>query len=382
MSDEQSAEILAHARRWRLILGKYADKQLGQAGFGQSELRLDRTLDYLYNREYERRGMRTDGPKGEGSDDVSVFNAVNWLTQARKLFPQSTFERMQTQALERYQIDGLLRDPNAIRNLSPTPDTARLLLNMRGRMNAEMKEAIRELISKVVEEILHRLKTQFKNAISGRRNRFRRSPIANSQNFDWRATIAANLKNFNRERNQLVIQNPIFNSRLQSHFPWDIVLCVDQSGSMDSSIMYAAVCASILAGLPAVNVHLVVFDTQVVDLSHMAHDPVEVLMTVQLGGGTYIGKALQYCETKITNPSRTIVALISDFCEGGALNEFYGTVARMHSNKIKLLGLAALNDNAQPEYDLQIAQKLSNLGMQVAALTPENFAQWLSEVMQ
>lgn len=376
-----SEQTLAHARRWRLVLGKYADKQLGQANFGQDELRLERSLSYLYNREYERRGLRTDGDR-HGGEEESVFNAVNWLNQARKLFPQGTFERMQNQALERYQMEGLLRNPEAIRSLTPSMETARLLLNMRGRMNAEMQAAIRELISKVVDDILRRLKTQFKNAISGRRNRFRRSPIAHSQNFDWRATIAANLKNYDRERGKIIIQNPIFNSRMQSHFPWDIVLCVDQSGSMDSSIMYAAVCASILAGLPAVKVHLVVFDTQVVDLSHMAHDPVEVLMTVQLGGGTYIGKALQYCESKITNPSRTIVALISDFCEGGALNEFYSSVARMHGNKVKLLGLAALNDMAEPEYDQQIAQRLANLGMQVAALTPEHFAQWLAEVMQ
>ena len=381
--DEQT---LFHAKRWRLILGKYADKDLDQAGFNQDDFRLERTLDYLYSREYSRRGMKTedrqqDSSRSGGSED-SAYTAINWLNQTRKLFPQSTFERMQTQAIERYQIDGILKDPAALRSLEPTQNIACLLMNMRGRLSSELYDAVRELIAKVVEDILRKIRPRFINAITGRRNRFRRSPIANSQNFDWRATISANLKHFDPERKKLLIETPIFNSRSQRQFPWDIILCVDQSASMDSSIMYAAVCTSILASLPSVNVHLVVFDTQVVDLTHMAHDPVEVLMTVQLGGGTDIAKAMQYCEQKIKNPSRTILALISDFCEGGSLSQLLATVSRLNEGQVKLLGLAALNEAAQPEYDIQIGQKLANRGMHVAALTPEHFADWIAEVMQ
>ena len=151
---------------------------------------------------------------------------------------------------------------------------------------------------------------------------------------------------------------------------------------MASSIMYAAVCASILAALPTVRVSLVIFDTQVVDLSHLAHDPVEVLMTVQLGGGTDIAKAMQYCESLIRNPKRTVISLISDFEEGGALNHLLNCTQRLHSQQVKLLGLAALDDEALPVYDPDIAQKLADRGMHVAALTPEHFAQWLAEVMQ
>ncbi len=370
-----------NGKRWRLILGHYADEALGKAAFDAHDLKVERTLDYLYRREYQRRGLKQEGGR-HGSLDQSQLTAVNWLNQARKLFPSSTFERMQSQAISRYEISHLFNDPQALQAMEPTPALAKALLSLRGRMNEETREAVRDIIRKVVDEILRTLRPTFTNALTGRCNRFRRSPIPSSQNFDWRATIAANLKHFDREKNRLVIETPHFNSRMQRHMPWDVILCVDQSASMSSSVMYAAVCASILAALPAVRVSLIVFDTQVVDLSHLAHDPVDVLMTVQLGGGTNIAKAMQYCEQQVQNPKRTIVTLISDFEEGGALNRLLSCVQRMHSQQITLLGLAALDDAAQPVYDTAIGQKLADRGMHVAALTPEHFAQWLAEVMR
>ncbi|MEI7127103.1 VWA domain-containing protein [Pectobacterium versatile] len=379
--DPQSDDKEKNGKRWRLILGHYADEALGNATFDAQDLKVERTLDYLYRREYQRRGLKQEGGR-HGSLDQSQLTAVNWLNQARKLFPSSTFERMQSQAIERYEISHLFNDPQALQAMEPTPALAKALLSLRGRMNEQTREAVRDIIRKVVDEILRTLRPTFTNALTGRRNRFRRSPVASSQNFDWRATIAANLKHFDREKNRLVIETPHFNSRMQRHMPWDVILCVDQSASMSSSVMYAAVCASILATLPAVRVSLIVFDTQVVDLSHLAHDPVDVLMTVQLGGGTNIAKAMQYCEQQVQNPKRTIVTLISDFEEGGALNRLLSCVQRMHSQQITLLGLAALDDAAQPVYDTAIGQKLADRGMHVAALTPEHFAQWLAEVMR
>ncbi|GKV91772.1 VWA domain-containing protein [Pectobacterium carotovorum] len=379
--DPQSDDKEKNGKRWRLILGHYADEALGKAAFDAHDLKVERTLDYLYRREYQRRGLKQEGGR-HGSLDQSQLTAVNWLNQARKLFPSSTFERMQSQAIQRYEISHLFNDPQALQAMEPTPALAKALLSLRGRMNEETREAVRDIIRKVVDEILRTLRPTFTNVLTGRRNRFRRSPIPSSQNFDWRATIAANLKHFDREKNRLVIETPHFNSRMQRHMPWDVILCVDQSASMSSSVMYAAVCASILAALPAVRVSLIVFDTQVVDLSHLAHDPVDVLMTVQLGGGTNIAKAMQYCEQQVQNPKRTIVTLISDFEEGGALNRLLSCVQRMHSQQITLLGLAALDDAAQPVYDTAIGQKLADRGMHVAALTPEHFAQWLAEVMR
>ncbi|WP_089606160.1 VWA domain-containing protein [Acinetobacter piscicola] len=369
------------ARRWRLMLGRYADQNLSAATLSGDQLKLERNLDYLYQNEYKRRGIE-QGKNRHGGLEASQLNAINWLNQSRKLFPKSTFERMQKQAIERYQLTELLKNPEHVRQLEPNPAIAKALLSMRGRLSNEMKDAIRELIQKVVEELLQKVRSQFLQALQGRRNRFKRSHIKQAQNFDWKKTIQANLKNYQPELQKLIIQTPYFNARVQKHLPWEIVLCVDQSGSMLDSVMYAAVCASILAALPAVNISLVLFDTQIVDLSHLAHDPVEVLLTIQLGGGTNIGQALQYCQSKIKQPNRSILVLISDFEEGASVQHMLNTISQLNQQGCKLLGLAALDQAANPVYDMNMAQKLQERGMQIAAMTPEHLATWFAEVMQ
>lgn len=368
-------------RRWRLILGRYAAQPLSQAAFSPDDWRLDQALDGLYGREYEGRGLENGPPGRGGSLDPSQLRAIDWLTRTRKLFPREVFERMQSQAIERYGMTELLNSPEVLRSLPPTPGLAKALLAMRGRLSAQMRDAVREVIRKTVDEITRKLKNDFVNALTGRRNRMRRSFLKSAQNFDAPATIRANLKHYDRERRQLVIERPYFNARIKRNLPWDVVLCVDQSGSMMDSVIYSAVIAGIMSALPAVRVRLVVFDTSVVDLSHLAHDPVEVLLTVQLGGGTDIGRAVRYCETLITNPRRTVFTLISDFEEGAQPTALLAAIGRLAEARVTLLGLAALDDAANPVYDGQMAQRLASKGMHVAALTPTHFAQWLAEVM-
>lgn len=369
-------------RRWRLVLGRYA-QPLENGHWSQADGRLDASLDYLYGREYERKGLLRAGGSsgGGGSLDPSQLRAIDWLQQARKLFPQEVFERVQGHAIERYELSGLLRDPAVLASLEPNQALAKALIGMRGRLSANMHDAVRAVIRRVVEEVTERLRKDFVNAIVGRRNRFRRTHIKSAQNFDWRATIAANLKHYDQASGRLVIARPYFNARVKRSLPWDVILCVDQSGSMMDSVIYAAVVAGILSSLPAVNVRLVVFDTSVVDLSHLASDPVEVLLTVQLGGGTNIGRAVQYCEQLVANPQRTVMALISDFEEGAPPGPLLASLKRMAESRVTLLGLAALDERAQPVYDKTMAQRLAGQGMHVAALTPRHFAQWLAEVV-
>lgn len=375
---------IEQARRWRLILGRYADQSLQDANLSGTQLKIEQTLDFLYQHEYKRRGVEQNKNRhGKGGGlNASQFTAINWLNQSRKLFPKSTFERMQKQALERYKLTDLIKTPQHVRQLEPNISTAKALLSMRGNLNAEMRDAIKVLIQHVVEELLQKIRPKFLRALHGRRNRFQRSQIKQAQNFDWKRTIQHNLKHYQPELNKLIIQQPYFNARVQKHLPWEVVLCVDQSGSMMDSVMYAAVCASILAALPSVSTHLVVFDTQVVDLTEMAHDPVEVLLTIQLGGGTYIGQAIQYCAKKIKNTHRSIFVLISDFEEGGSVQEMLQAVSHLNEQGCKLLGLAALDHHANPVYDHHMAQKLSERGMQIGAMTPDHLAEWLAEVMR
>jgi len=368
--------------RWRLVLGRYAQKRTG-AALPDEAARIDQALDFLYGREYQRRGVRgrdrLDGAKGLGSLDGSQLNVPKWLNEVRELFPRETAETIEKHALERYGMSELVTNRETLERLEPNQDLLRTMLQFKGSMKGDVLNAARRLVRLIIEELREKLVREIRQSFSGRLNRFRQSPLKISQNFDWQGTIRRNLKNWQPDRRMLVIEQLRFFSRQRRQMPWDIILCVDQSGSMIDSVIHSAVLAGILAGLPALNVRLVVFDTSVVDLSHHLEDPVEVLMSVQLGGGTDIGQALCYCETLIQNPSRTVLALISDFAEGAPPDRMLGAVKRMIESRVTTIGLAALDSEALPAYDEVNGGKLAALGMEITAATPKQFAQWLAD---
>ncbi len=363
--------------RWRLVLGKYAERQMpGSCSSGQGR-RMDGALDYLYGREYQGRGLRKSKEPAPGSLDASQLTLVNWLNEVRELFPQDTVEIIEKHALDRYGLTELVTDPKTLQRLEPNQQLLRTLLTLRGHLKGEVLDVARRIIRQVIEEIRRKLEPQVRQTLSGRLNRFRHSPLAVAQNFDARGTVRRNLKHYDAERGKLVIEELRFFERNARRLPWHIVLCIDQSGSMVDSVIHSAVMAGILAGLPAFRVKLVVFDTSVVDLSEHVDDPVETLMKVQLGGGTDIARAVRYCTQIIENPQRTIFVLVSDFCEGAPPGELTRAVRQLAEARVKLLGLAALDGQAHPSYDRQMAQRLAACGMEIAALTPQRLAQWL-----
>nr|WP_260173637.1 DUF5682 family protein [Nocardioides albus] len=367
------------ARRWRLVLGRYSQDALPvQADDGG----LERALSYLYDREYTGRGHQLGGGRGRGGSlDPSALRALDWLGTAGELFPKATFERMQVDAIGRYGLTEVLGDPGAVEALEPSRELATALLQVRGKLDERSAAGMRRVIAKVVEDVVRRLRPRFVTAVGGRIDRSRRSMHRVARNFDWKRTLRANLSHYSPEHQRLLIHDVRFSARAKRSLTWDVVVLVDQSGSMAASLLYSAVCAGILTGLPGINVRLVLFDTSIVDMSHLAHDPVEVLLTAQLGGGTNIAKAVRYAEQEIRNPSRTVVALVSDFEEGGSVSELLATVRRLKSSGVRLLGLAALDEAAEPAYDRGTARRLAEAGMEIAALTPERFAEWLGEVL-
>ena len=371
----------SHLKRWRMVLGRYSEAGLGASDLDASERRIDRALDFLYARELARRGLRQQPGPRAGTLDPSSLTALDWIAEVRRLFPKSAFETIQSHAIDRLGLTELLEDPKTLEALEPNPDLLKTLIAFKGRANPALQAKIREIARKVVEDTLRRLKPAFERALTGRRNRFRQSPIRRVQDFDWRATIRDNLKHYDPERQRIVAERLRFTGRARRHLPWTIILCVDQSGSMIGSVIHAAVMAAILAGLPSVSVRLVVFDTSVVDLSSEVSDPVSVLMSVQLGGGTNIGQAVAYCEQQVTQPTRTVFVLLSDFCEGAPLPPLIAAVRRMAAARVTLLGLAALDEEAAPDYDRAVAQRLADAGMRIAALTPDRFAEWIAEAI-
>jgi len=226
-----------------------------------------------------------------------------------------------------------------------------------------------------------RLAKDVRQALWGRLNKQRRSRLKVLRNLDWRRTIRANLKNYDRERKQVVLGALHFFSRVDHHLPWHVIMAVDCSGSMMDSVIHSAVMAGIFRGLPALRVSLIAFDTAVVDLSDRVDDPTELLMSVLLGGGTDIAGALVYCESLVRSPTRTLVVLVTDFFEGGDPRALVGTVKRLRESGARVIGLAALDAVAQPVYDRDLAERCVVAGAEVAALTPQRLAEWLGRIL-
>jgi Mg-chelatase subunit ChlD len=377
MSEIDKREALA---RWQLVLGKYAKPKMSDV-LSAAQERMAAALELLYSREYRGRDVRQSPKLGPGSLDPSQLNVPTWLNEVRELFPKQTCERITQHALDRYGMIEVVQDPQALASLEPSAELLGAVLALKGQMKGAVLGEVRRLIARVVEEVRKKLESEIKNALSGRLNRFRHSQHKVARNFDARDTIRRNLKNWDPERRKIVVEDPRFFNRVKRHMPWEIILCVDQSGSMASSVIHSAVMAGILAGLPMVRTRLVIFDTSIVDLSEYASDPVEALMAVQLGGGTNIGQAVCYCEQLVSQPRRTILVLVTDFCEGADPRVLVAAVKRLREAGVKLLGLAALDDQANAYYDAQMASRLAAEGMEIAALTPQQLAHWLGDVM-
>lgn len=370
-----------HLARWRLVLGKYAQASLPPC-LSEREEQMAAALELLYSREHTGRGVRQDRRLQPGSLDPSQLNVPRWLNEVRELFPKETCERITGHALDRYGMTELVSDPEVLSSLEPNTELLAAVLAMKGQLSERVLGEVRRLIARVVEDLKRKLEHEIRNAITGRLNRFRHSQLKVARNFDARDTIRRNLKFWDPQRRKLGVETPRFFSRIKRLLPWEVILCVDQSGSMAESVIHSAVMAGILAGLPMVRVKLVVFDTSIVDLSEHAADPVEVLMSVQLGGGTDIGKAVCYCEQLVSQPNRTVFVLVTDFCEGTDPRVLYAACRRLRESGVRTLGLASLDPAGQPWYDDKIAGRLAAEGMEIAALTPIQLGHWLAGIMR
>lgn len=364
--------------RWRLVLGRFAEPEIGAPDSGSDDARRVEALDYLYRRAYAGRGVREIGPGTDGASDPGV---VEWLGEIRGLFGTEVAEEIVGHALDRFGLTEIIADPEVLATMPPSEELLRLLLTLRRRLPAAIDLQLRRIITEVVADIRRRLEPELRRVLAGARRSFSHSPMPVAANLDLPGTIRRNLKNFDPEQRRLVISELRFFDRRDRQLPWEIILCVDQSGSMADSIIHAAVTAGIIAGLPSLRIRLVVFDTAVVDLSEHADDPVATLMSVQLGGGTDIGGALRYCGSLVTNPHRTALVLISDFCEGASPVELIRVTTALAESGSRLLGLASLRDSAaEPFYDKAIAGRMADAGMQIAAMTPRRLADWLVTV--
>ncbi|HET9929475.1 MAG TPA: VWA domain-containing protein [Polyangiaceae bacterium] len=372
MTDAKGDDLL---ERWRLVLGAPAARTM--PNLSQRGQAMDAALEWLYGRDPElaERGVQRSGGSGE-----SQLTTPDWVNEVHRLFPKETIERLERDAVERFRIDDIVTNLEVLERIEPSEALLRAVLHTKHLMNPEVLAKARELVAKVVEDLMRRLANDVRVSFSGVRDRRRPSLHKSAKNFDLRRTIQTNLKHYQPELKRISLEKPRFFSRTRRFTErWQIILVVDQSGSMVGSVIHSAVTAACLWGLPGMRTHLVAFDTEVIDLTADVADPVDLLMKVQLGGGTDIAKAIDYAASLIEAPRRAIVVLISDFYEGGDAHRLVRATAALCEQGSKVLGLAALDADANPVYDRDLAQKLVDVGASVGAMTPGALASWIAE---
>jgi Mg-chelatase subunit ChlD len=364
--------------RWRLVLGQASENALGRrGGLGVDELAQDAALGWLYDREpgLADRDIQADRRGGDGASQLTV---PGWLDEVHRLFPKETIERLEQDAVERYQIHEVVTNPEVLARVEANETLLKAVLQTKHLMSAEVLAMARDLVAKVVRRLMEKLARTVRQSFSGTRSR-RRSPLKLARNFDAKSTVRRSLDTWDASRRRLVIKKPLFFSRTRRECDrWQVVLLVDESGSMLGSVIHAAVTAACLWGLPAVKTHLCIFDTEVVDLTPTVTDPVEVLMKVQLGGGTDIGKAVAYGAGLVEAPRRAIVVLITDFFEGASQEVLVRRVKALCDQGTIVLGLAALDQQANPTYDKDLARRLVQVGAHVGAMTPGELVGWIA----
>jgi Mg-chelatase subunit ChlD len=346
-------------RRWRLALGGGDADGTGLALAGD-DLKRDQALERLYDAE------RTASLAG------SSPQVVRWLGDIRTYFPSSVVSVMQQDALERLDLRRMLMEPELLATIQPDLQLATELIALGSVMPDETRATAREIVREVVEEVQRRLESPLRQAIAGALNRASITRRPRPRDINWDRTIRRNLRHYQPDLNTVIPETLLGHTR-RSNALRDVVIAVDQSGSMAASVVYSSVFAAVMASIRSVETRLVVFDTEVVDLTELLDDPVEVLFSTQLGGGTDINRAVGYCQTLVARPSDTIFVLISDLFEGGVERELLARVAQLLTAGVTVIVLLALSDKGAPSFDHDLAAKLAALGAPAFACTPDQF---------
>ncbi|SEW57330.1 VWA domain-containing protein [Chitinophaga arvensicola] len=346
-------------RRWRLVLGG-AQNDGTSFSLNKTDLQLDKTLEALYD-------TTRQGGLGPSSPNVS-----RWLGDIRSYFPASVVQVMQQDALKRLNLTQMLFEKEMLENVEPDVHLVATLMTLSRVIPEKTKDTARQVVRKVVDELMKKLAQPTQQAISGSLNRSARNRRPRHNEVNWHLTIQKNLQHYQPTYKTIIPETLIGYGRKRSALK-EVVLCLDQSGSMGTSVVYSGIFGAVMASIPALKTQMVVFDTAVADLTEELQDPVELLFGVQLGGGTDIHAALKYCGQIITRPTDTVLVLITDLFEGGDEKNMRKRFTDLAAAGVQVIVLLALNDEGAPSYDHENAQFLANLGIPVFACSPDKF---------
>ena len=386
--DFDPAASAERVRRWRLVLGNKAeDACAASLGGGPGtvltgdDARMDAALAALYNRSDE--GVEDLGGRRGATLGASAPRVARWLGDIRDYFPASVVRVMQQDALHRLNLRQLLLEPEMMEAVEPDVHLVGTLLSLKDVMPDTARETARAVVRRVVEDLERRLAQHTRSTVQGALDRSARTTRPRRvSDIDWDRTIRRNLQHYLPDHRTVVPQTLVGYGRRSRGVQRDVVLAVDQSGSMASSVVYASVFGAVLGSMRTLRTSLVVFDTAVVDLTEHLSDPVEVLFGTQLGGGTDINRAIAYGQGLITRPADSVFVLISDLYEGGIRDEMVRRVAEMTAAGVQVVVLLALSDDGAPAYDRDNAAALAALGVPAFACTPDQFPELMAAAIQ
>ena len=369
----EALQPTSRLQRWRMVLGSPADASCGGVTGRLQEM--DQALAALYEEDSKLSSRK--GGRGNSSPSVS-----RWLGDIRKYFPSQVVQVMQRDAMERLNLRELLLQPEMLENVQPDVHLVADLISLGSVIPENTKATARLVVRKVVDELLKRLEEPMRSAVSGALDRSQRNRRPRHAEIDWNRTIRANLRHWQPEYKTIVPETLIGYGRKARRPQREVILCIDQSGSMANSVVYSSIFGAVMASLPTVSTKLVVFDTAVVDLTDKLDDPVDVLFGVQLGGGTDINGAVGYCQSIISEPRNSILVLISDLYEGGVESGLLRRANELVESGVQFITLLALSDEGAPAYDADLAAKLAALGVPSFACTPDAFPQLMAAAIR
>lgn len=364
--------------RWRLILGSFSNLEIDNE---YSEI--DETLNFLYDREYTQNGVYSldNFNNSNSSKEKSALTVPKWISKVKKLFPKETVEIMQKQALEKYKLTEILTDENILKEIEPNIELLKNILTFKDMMSQNVKKLAYDIVKKTLEEIKNKMEVEIKKVFYGKKLPNSNTTNKIFKNLDIKKTIRYNLKNYDIKNKTIFTDKLFFNQNIKKYNPYNIIILIDESGSMLDSVIYSSIMASIFANIPYLSIKLIIFDISVVDLSEHIKEPIDILFKVQLGGGTNIAQALEYAKKITFAPDKTIVLLISDLFDSNDYKLMYKNANDIIEAGSKLIILTALDYNANSIYDKEAARYFSKIGAKVGALTPSKLSKWISDII-
>lgn len=379
LMDDRNEKI----KRWRLILGKESEDRFSSMCQGGIQLSseqdmLDHALSAIY---HNNAGGSQSFGGGSGASSPVISR---WLGDVRSLFDKDLITIIQADAMERCGLKQLIFEPELLENLEPDIHLASAIMMLKDQIPKRSKENVRAFIAKIVEKLNKLFEQEIRRAVTAAINKRQHSPIPSAAALDFKYTINRNLKNYNPELKTIIPERYYFFERSSSTAAnkWNIILDIDQSGSMGESVIFSSIMSCILASMASIKTRIVAFDTNIIDLTDKSDDPVDLLFGFQLGGGTNIDQSVAYCQKFIENPSKTLFFLISDLEEGGNRAALLRRLEEMKASGVTVICLLAISEGGKPYYDAQMAQRISGFGIPCFACNPEKFPTLLERALK